>query len=330
MSLYKRIMRQAVRSKLLLNIFWKKRPKGLYCFNFHRIGDWKVTPFDPCVYSCDESKFEQHVKFIQQNFRIVSIKEVCNIIENNVEITEHLALITFDDGYIDNYQLAYPILKKYNISATFFITTSLTGGLDIPWWDEMAWHIKQLPKMDLRLQGWPKHVSINKSVSKKDIRQVLRYVKQSHQKVEQQLNELRLISKLEYDEDNKSRLFMSWSELDEMQQNGMEIGAHSHSHEIFSKLEESELQYELSHSKALIEKNLNTKVRALSYPVGNMDTYDKNMFDEISQQGYKLAFTFCPVLNTNINKFRFELGRFSVDESFSKKELTKLCLWPLK
>jgi len=326
MSIIGKLLRFALRSNLLAKLYWKHRPHGLYCFNFHRIGDSNKTPFDPCVFSCDVEDFEKHITFINKHFKIVSTQDVCQLVGAKTPINEHLALITFDDGYIDNYQLAYPILKRKNIPAIFFITTSLTDTQTIPWWDEIAWHAKQMPNTNLSLTGWPNSIMIGESLSRNDIRQILYYVKTSKLKVKQQLDELRAISKHEYKKECQTRLFMNWSELNEMQKNGMEIGAHSHSHEIFAKLNEEELQYELSHSKRLLEDNLNMKVTALSYPVGNVDTYHKRMFSEISRQGYKLAFTFCPVINKNITGEKFELGRFPVDSSFSQKALVKMLI----
>ena len=157
------IKRQIIKQGRLTNIIWPLRSNGLYCFNFHRIGDAEKTPFDPCVYSCDGENFEKYLNFFQKNFRIIDINELHAIIQSGKPVNERLALITFDDGYSDNYHVAYPILKAMNIPATFFITTSLVESNIVPWWDEIAWHIKQIDMPELSLSSWKASISLSKT-----------------------------------------------------------------------------------------------------------------------------------------------------------------------
>ena len=121
---------------------WTKRPNGLYSFNYHRIGDPDNSSFDPNVFSCDVESFEQQIKFFKTEFDVVTAKEVIDLVNNNKACSGKFALITFDDGYLDNYTLAYPILKQYNCSATMFIATDFINQTIVPWWDEVAWLIK--------------------------------------------------------------------------------------------------------------------------------------------------------------------------------------------
>ena len=174
---FERIKRQIIKKGRLANVLWPLRSNGLYCFNFHRIGDATTTAFDPCVFSCDIESFQQYLDFLQSNFRIIDLKELYAIIREDIPIKEKLALITFDDGYRDNYEVAFPILKSMNIPATFFITTSLVGSKIIPWWDEIAWHLRQIAGQSLKLSMWSEAVLVPKSVNTDIIRQVLGQVK---------------------------------------------------------------------------------------------------------------------------------------------------------
>ncbi|HCH69557.1 MAG TPA: hypothetical protein DE042_03485, partial [Colwellia sp.] len=87
---------------------WLTRENGLYCFNYHRIGDCTKTPFDPNLYSCSEEQFKKQIQFIKKNFQVITLEEVLLLAEHKLPLNRRYALITFDDGYIDNYEVAYP------------------------------------------------------------------------------------------------------------------------------------------------------------------------------------------------------------------------------
>ena len=320
------IKRQLIKRLNLSKLFWPHLSNGLYCFNFHRIGKWQETDFDPCVFSCDEENFRRYMIFLKKHFRIVSLEELTAIIESNKPVTEKLALITFDDGYADNYHLAYPILKSLQLSATFFITTSLVDSDITPWWDEIAWHVKHCAGKSICLNDWSQAIKIDKLVSKQNIRSVLQRVKSTPAAIDSQLQQLKEISKSPIPDENKKNMFISWQQLIEMSENNMSIGTHSHTHKVFTCLTEDELNFELEESKRLIELNLAKSIDSLSYPVGSSSTYSHTMFDAISSKGYKLAFSFRGVINGKPSDNRFELGRFSIDQPFNERVFKEMIL----
>jgi peptidoglycan/xylan/chitin deacetylase (PgdA/CDA1 family) len=318
------VKQQLIKRLNLANLVWPFISNGLYCFNFHRIGKWQDTPFDPCVYSCNEDDFVKYLTFLKKNFTVVSLSEIADIIKNQRTITEKLALITFDDGYSDNYHLAYPLLKAFNLPATFFITTSLVNQATIPWWDEIAWHVRHCAGKTLTLAGWSRTISLSNNVTKKEIRDVLQQIKSDPTQIENQLVALRKISGTPIPLALKNNVFLTWAQLQEMHRHNMDIGAHSHTHKIFSTLSIEELNFELSESKRLLEDNLTTEITSLSYPIGSVSTYNEAMFDIIARNGYQLAFSFRSTINRNLFQHRFELGRFSIDQPFNEKQLKEM------
>lgn len=78
--------------------------------------------------------FEQYCRFFRDHFKVVPLSEVVSRLELGLPLQRELA-ITFDDGYLDNFEHAAPILWKYSLPATFFVVTRWIGGDVVPWWD---------------------------------------------------------------------------------------------------------------------------------------------------------------------------------------------------
>lgn len=321
--LFNKIRARIFRHLGMTKTLWNYRKNGVYCFNFHRIGDANESKYDPNVFSCSAEDLEKHICFIKNNFEIINQDKFIEIINSSQGLDKRYAYITFDDGYLDNYQLAFPILKAMNVPATFFVATGLIESDVIPWWDEIAWHLKQSNFSELSLPSWNKSIILSKTINK-NIREVLSQFKSSAATIEEQLLELRKITGMTLEQYESE--FLSWSNIVEMESAGMTIGAHSHSHRIFSSLSAEELSHELSHAKMLLEEKLTNKVLTISYPVGNASTYNKYMFDEIERQGYQLAFTFRYYINQQLKDNKFQLGRFSVSEPFDEVKFMELCL----
>jgi peptidoglycan/xylan/chitin deacetylase (PgdA/CDA1 family) len=320
------IKRLVVKQGKLANVLWPYRSDGLYCFNFHRVGDASKTPFDPCVYSCDAENFQKYLEFFQSNFRIIDLKELYSIINAGKPINEKLALITFDDGYRDNYDTAYPLLKAMGIPATFFVTTSLVGSNKVPWWDEIAWHVRQLAGQSLKLSIWPNDITLPKTIDANSIRKILSRVKSFPSKIDLQLAELRALTKVEIPPELSENLFIQWEHLKEVEQNGISIGAHSHTHRVLSSLSNKELIYELTESKRLLEEYLTQPVESLSYPVGGISTYHNSMFKLLEKLGYQVGFTFCSMAHRDLTNKNYELGRLSIDRPIDALFLKQMIL----
>jgi hypothetical protein len=142
-------------------LFWKLRPKGLFCFNYHRIGEPTKDLFDPNVFSCNEGVFAEHLKFYKSNFDIITIGELNAVSNTKKRLNEKFALITFDDDYIDNYSLAYPLLKANGVPAVFFIATDFIEKDIIPCWDEIAYLLQFSNKKSVTLDNWESPVSLS-------------------------------------------------------------------------------------------------------------------------------------------------------------------------
>ena len=78
--------------------------------------------------SLPPSYFEQHLQYLNKNFTPISLKKALDYIDGRCPEINDPVVVTFDDGYKDNYDIAFPLLKKYSIPATFFIVTGFING----------------------------------------------------------------------------------------------------------------------------------------------------------------------------------------------------------
>ena len=96
---------------------------------YHRVSNLN---FDPWKLAIAPEEFDNHMRYIRDNYNIMRFEDDWS------NINEKTIIVTFDDGYADNFYNAIPILKKYDIPATFFISTNNIGTNLEFWWDELA------------------------------------------------------------------------------------------------------------------------------------------------------------------------------------------------
>ncbi len=92
----------------------------LYISMYHYTRDLKHSRY-PHIKGLDYELFERQLQFFKENFNALTMEEVIDAYANKGPLPERALLLTFDDGYIDNYTVALPLLKKYDLQGSFFI-----------------------------------------------------------------------------------------------------------------------------------------------------------------------------------------------------------------
>jgi peptidoglycan/xylan/chitin deacetylase (PgdA/CDA1 family) len=297
-------------------------PNGLYCFNYHRIGDASKTEYDPNVFSCDENNFSEHMHYIKENFTVINLSDIPAILKGNIKAKRY-ALITFDDGYFDNYSKAFPILVKNKISATFFLATNFMNDAEIPWWDQIAYLVRHAQVDEIKLDNWPGSITISKDDISTSIRKVLDIVKVNNgSTIEDILTELEYKLQIPNAElVNREPLFMTWDMAREMISSGMDFGSQTCSHRIMSHLSVDEQSHEAKTSKEIIDKELDTSITAFAYPVGGKDSFTTDTISIIKKY-YELSFSFISGINTSHSLNEFCIERISVDSNCNATQLS--------
>jgi peptidoglycan/xylan/chitin deacetylase (PgdA/CDA1 family) len=317
----------------LINIFkkalsispfvWPFRPNGLYAFNYHRIGDPELTCFDPNLFSCTAERFEQQLKFYKSNFDVISVAELNQLIKAENPITERLAIITFDDGYIDNYSLAFPILKSEKITACFYIATDFVDKGILPWWDEVAFIINQTQPNEIIFPSLSKPLKLNHLSLPNKIKAVLEILKQdSSSSMSIKIEHLKNTLNWNCSAYPNQTLFMNWSQIKEMHQQGMEFGSQTCTHPILAHLSDTDQNEEIIRSKLRLVEKLKKPITSFAYPVGGIDAFNQYSIQSLKASEFTHAFTFMPGINRDLSS-PFNLLRFSIHGNCLNKVIKK-------
>ncbi len=157
---------------------------------FHRVDDALADK----KLTCSSRQFENICDFVKKYFNVISLTELVDKLNNNQDVSFDL-VITFDDGYLDNYEVAAPILKKLDAKACFFIATDFIGSDHVPWWDEvdgiipkwMSWEqVRKLREWGFEIAAHTKnHLDLGKITGEK----ALDEIKGSKDRLEAELSE---------------------------------------------------------------------------------------------------------------------------------------------
>jgi len=264
---------------------------------YHRISDVQDEDeyeFDMELISASCAQFDEQIKYIKQNYNPISIEEFVAFTEGKFELPKRSVLITFDDGFIDNYENAYPILKRHNVPAVIYISTEYINTDDTIWFDKLVFLIKSINDMTLNIDDLGKEYVLSENnrgtVATKICSDLKTVPNKSRIKILNELNE-KYGQELKSKSTLKSRM-MSWDNVREMDESCISFGSHTVSHPILSQLTDVELSEELEESKRDIEKNLNHVVDTISYPVGDSNAFNDRVLNATKKAGYKVGFSY--------------------------------------
>jgi peptidoglycan/xylan/chitin deacetylase (PgdA/CDA1 family) len=291
-----------------------RRP-GLLVVTYHRIGAPQENAFYDPVYSAGPEAFRAQVQALRDSFRLLRLDELVDLIQAGLPLRGPAALITFDDGYRDNVELALPILEELGVPAAFFLATGFLERPRLPWWDRIAYVIKNTRASTLALAlPTPLEIDlVNTPRSQAIWRVVEGFMATPGCDEPTFFAQLEERAQVEVSTEALGReLFMTWDQARRLSEAGMAIGSHAHDHANLALLPEQEQLGELRQSKAILEREIGCEVTALAYPYGGAGAYTHVTQRVAREAGYQLAFTAQRGINRPGRTRPFALARVSV------------------
>lgn len=267
------------------------RWNGVVVLTYHRIGDPAGSPLDRNVFSATADEFDAQISFLKQESDIVRPGDIPELIRRP---GRHV-MITFDDGYRDNFDLAFPVLSAHGVPATFFLCTGFLDGQVMAWWDEIAWLVRSSPLREIRLLPWLETpIRVGPLETDAAIQTVLaRYKSLPTLAAQEMLAALRdRCGSPALDAGITDTVWMTWAMAREMAAAGMEIGGHTVTHPLLGRLDAAAQQAEIAGGQHRIAEELGRPATAFAYPVGSADAFDETTKSAVADAGFRLAFSF--------------------------------------
>ena len=221
---------------------------------------------------------EMHVRLVEGDFR------------------RRFAVFTFDDGYKDNLEFAYPIFRRHNLPFAVYVPTDYADGRGELWWVMLEKIIGQVDGLTLRMDGVPRKFGCATANEKWDTyRTIYRWLRGLPEgDARQTVREL--CRAIGYNPSNLcAEVILGWDELRSLARDPLvTIGAHSRSHRGLSRLSLAQAESEISGSVARIEHEIGARCEHFSYPFGCAESCGEREFALARELGLKTAVTLQP------------------------------------
>lgn len=292
---------------------------------YHRIGTAGDSQLDHALWNASEEQFGAQVRWLQRHADLVPLNELPALLQRG---RGRYVALTFDDGYRDNHQVAFPILRAAGAVATFFISTGFVDQPRTPWWDEIAWIIRSTTRHTLGVPGTAQPVPIAADTSAA-IRTVLSAAKRlPGGDLESFVAALAQEADTGRIPESLRPAWLSWQDLAEMQTAGMEIGGHTVNHPVLARLDPAQQRYELQESHRRLQVELGARPRAMSYPVGSLNAFDLVTQSLAEATGWTMACHYAGGATIGPIEERYAVPRIAVEPYTRLADLAAALAWP--
>lgn len=253
---------------------------------YHRVLD-EPDPMRPGEIT--RKVFNSQICCLSRLFNVLPL-DIAIKLQNEEKLPARTICVTFDDGYADNERIALPILKKWGIQATFFIATGYMNK-GIMWNDIIIEGVRQYRQDELDLSQYELGVFPLNNIFDKYNASLKIISKIKHLPFTKRMTIIKELKEKTFP-DLPEELMMSESQVYNLHQQGMQIGAHTVNHPILKLLSSEEAFQEVDDSKTHLESIINKPVLNFAYPNGraNID-YSKTTLDIVKACGFKNAVT---------------------------------------
>jgi peptidoglycan/xylan/chitin deacetylase (PgdA/CDA1 family) len=219
-------------------------------------------------------------------------------------------VITFDDGYKNVFTCAYPILRKYHVPATIFLTTGHTETDNPFWWDKVNHIIKDTTLTRLELEEAGEYSLTTPNQRLKARRAITKCLEGLPEERKSQLiQRMETLAGGSLPALNETAT-LSWNQIEEMSHHDITFGSHTATHPILTRISPEQANHEIYRSKKDIEEHLGKPVNLFSYPNGERGDFNNDIKQLLKDNGFIGAVSSIPGTNTT-GTDPYELRRFS-------------------
>jgi peptidoglycan/xylan/chitin deacetylase (PgdA/CDA1 family) len=244
-------------------------------------------------------QFAKQLEYLTAHYDVVPLSRMVERIATLEPLPPGLAAITIDDGYRDAYDVAYPLLRRYRVPATLFVVTEFASRQDWIWTDKTRFLTQQAAPQRLTMKIRKSEMSLDLNGARSR-RNASEHINSIIKRLPDELKEEAIwslslalgvaIPRTPPEEFSS----VTWDQARKMDVNGVDIGSHTLTHPILTKVSDERLRRELRDSKSQLEEVLGHQVDLFCYPNGDND---QRVQSEVARAGYKAAVTVVNGLN---------------------------------
>jgi peptidoglycan/xylan/chitin deacetylase (PgdA/CDA1 family) len=296
----------------LIKRFYKSKYPVI--LRYHSISDGNTLVCDSITVSL--KSFEQQVKYFSKEFNTISMNELVDCLTKKQQIQKNALILTFDDGYADNY-VAAKILHKYRLTGLFYITAGCIESEETFWIAEIRHLLGKTQRHQVSISLPHQTFTTSLHTVEERVRAIdeLTYLLKS---VDVRCREeIRSLLRTQLDDVSScpDDLMLTWGHLKDMVAMGMEIGGHTMTHANLPSAQPDESWFEISESKSTLERRLGIKVSHFAYPNGgSIQHYNDRVKTQVEEAGFLSATTSLPGI-AHHNSDLFEIRRVRATEN---------------
>ena len=295
----------------------------------------------PEIKGLDYNLFEKQLQFFDKNFHVVTMEAVIDAINNGIELADNSVLLTFDDGYIDNFTVAMPLLKKYGLQGSFFIpgrTFTENVLLDVnkihfvlASADNPRELVNDIYKLLDEARNDPEYANLPSNndlyaqwgiADRFDCADVIFCKRILQTAIPEQLRK-EISSKLfakyvDLSESNFAReLYMTPDQIKCLKDNGMFVGLHGYDHYWLGNLTLEQMHRDIDKALEVMSPFIDSNCWVMNYPYGS---YNQGVIDYIKIKGCVLGLTTVVDKTELKEENRFTLQRLDCNDFPPKSE----------
>lgn len=301
---------------------------GVLVLNYHRVGQGADSLFDRGLWSATPEDFDAQVRFLKAHYEIIGAADLAAVAG---QPSGRYVQITFDDGYRDNYDCAYPILRSHGVSATFFLTTGFIDQPQLPWWDEIAWMVRTSKRRSVEGMPW---LSTPVPFDEPDREQAVYTLLAKYKSLPGEVTGPYLDWLAEttgsgrYAQVETLQMWMTWPMVREMRQGGMGFGGHTVTHPVLANLSRQRQAEEIAGCKERLETELGEPMTVFSYPVGSPQSFNRDTWTCLREQGVKFAYSYYGGFRRRRDWEPYDIRRIAMESYISPERFRAMVTLP--
>ena len=258
-------------------------------------------PFDQELISATPCQFDSQMRYLREHLHPVSLTNVIAHVESGTPLPPNSVAVTFDDGFADTYRYAFPILRRYQIPATIFVSTGYVETGEPFWFELASYLVYRVPPHSLDLpdgvflptgDSWTA-----RTASLRQLHSILKDLPNAARLKTINTWADRYSAELTHGACLHSRP-ISWPQIIEMAAGGIHFGSHTVSHPNLTRVTDEELNHELTDSKMILESKLQQPIDTIAYPIGTPSAFNAKVLSAARNNNFKLGLTYVSGANS--------------------------------